>query len=535
MKRFLAPSAGRLSLNNITSTTRNHVVSNPRYWSSSFSSLLSQFQYDRNIANAIHWSSSRRFYVSSTNDEAQQQSSSTTITTAHTTNHHQQQQIYRQHSLQDGTLRHKLRNGYPTVGVVTGFYNDTDHVETLGLLGYDFLWADAEHSSAGPSSVAKLVLAAERRGMPTLVRIGYGYQNIIGHSQKFLVAGAQGIILPQCESKADVEKIVEAVKFPPLGRRGLAGERWNAWGLGPEYGTLADRVREANKNSVVGVVVESKKGIDALDEILEVPELDFVFVAPTDLSSDMGLHGQIRHPQVIEKINEAGLKIRGAGVASGMLALKQADYTFWRNKGFQVLCMVAHNMFVDGAKRLMDDVVEYELGGVDKLKKAALRLMTSDLLLNEEELRTLRNFFEEIDTSGEGKISFEEIDRALESGIFASNTSLVEKLQLILEDLAHYVGNDNALDWEDFVANTADDKKLLENENNLRLAFETWKQMDVSTATISDLTQIFGGEAVAKQAMEEVDDDSDSNMSFLEFRNAILFNKKESDNNESQR
>jgi 2-keto-3-deoxy-L-rhamnonate aldolase RhmA len=133
---------------------------------------------------------------------------------------------YRQHSLQDGTLRYKLRNGFPTVGVVTGFHNDTDHVETIGLLGYDFLWADAEHSSAGPDSVAKLILAAERRGMPTLVRIGYGYQNIIGHSQKYLVAGAQGIILPQCESREDAEKIVDAVKFPPLGKRGLAGERW---------------------------------------------------------------------------------------------------------------------------------------------------------------------------------------------------------------------------------------------------------------------------------------------------------------------
>jgi len=85
----------------------------------------------------------------------------------------------------------------------------------LGLLGYDFLWADAEHSSASPDHIANMMLAAERRGLPTIVRIGYGYQNIIGHVQKYLVAGAQGILLPQCESRKDVERIVEAVNSPP--------------------------------------------------------------------------------------------------------------------------------------------------------------------------------------------------------------------------------------------------------------------------------------------------------------------------------
>lgn len=262
-----------------------------------------------------------------------------------------------QHSLSNGTLRHKLRSGHPTLGVVTGFHNDTDHVETLGLLGYDFLWADAEHSTANASTVANLILAAERRGMPTLVRIGYGYQNVIGHSQKFLVSGAQGIILPQCECADDVTKIVEAVKFPPIGKRGLAGERWNAWGLGGRSNgegdvTLADCVRTSNENSVVGVVVESCRGIDALDEILSVEHIDFVFVAPTDLSSDMGLHGQIHHPDVVDMVDKAGQTIRAAGVSSGMLALNGDDYVKYRQLGFQVMVGVAHTMFVEGARSL---------------------------------------------------------------------------------------------------------------------------------------------------------------------------------------
>lgn len=248
------------------------------------------------------------------------------------------------------------------MGVVTGLYQDTDHVELLGLLGYHFVWADAEHSSASPSDIARLLLAAERRGLPTLVRIGYGYQAIIGHAQKYLVAGAQGILLPQCESREEVLRIVEAVKFPPIGKRGLAGERWNNWGLiGEEDSTsLAERVEESNRNSVVGIIVESPKGLDRLEEMLDVPELDFVFVAPTDLSANLGLHGQIRHPKVLELVEQAGQQIQNAGKGAGTLALSSQDYEYWRDRGFTILCSVAHNFFIHGAQQWIKAVAEIE-------------------------------------------------------------------------------------------------------------------------------------------------------------------------------
>ncbi len=278
------------------------------------------------------------------------------------------------HSFQNNRLKYRLQNGLPVTGVVSGQYRDTDHIEMLGLLGYDFLWADAEHSSAGPDDVASMILAAERRGLPTLVRIGYGYQNIIGHIQKYLVSGAQGILLPQCESRDDVERIVKAVKFPPVGQRGLAGERWNAWGLAIDPDTseslsLSKCIETSNRNSVIGVLIENQKGLDALDEIMTVPELDMIFLAPTDLSANMGLHGQIRHPEVLKKIEEAGNKIQRFNeekgneygtISVGTLVLNAEDYTYWRERNFNVLCGVAQCMFVDGAKDLLGKIQDYE-------------------------------------------------------------------------------------------------------------------------------------------------------------------------------
>ena len=264
----------------------------------------------------------------------------------------------RSHSLSDGSLKEKLRAGQPVSGVLTTYFGDTTHVETLGLLGFDFLWAEAEHSPAHSESIARLILAGERRGLPTLVRCAY-MKDLIGHVQKYLVAGAQGIILPQCENAADAEAVVEAVKFPPLGRRGLAGDRWNSWGLG-SGGDMSQRVEDCNENSIVGVMIENQAGAKALPEILQNPEVDFVSLGPTDISADMGLHGDIRHPDVVAVVEELGEQIKSAGKAAGSLILNPGDYEYWRERDFQVMCCVAHTMFIDGARSLRQSMLDYE-------------------------------------------------------------------------------------------------------------------------------------------------------------------------------
>jgi 4-hydroxy-2-oxoheptanedioate aldolase len=165
------------------------------------------------------------------------------------------------------------------------------------------------------------------------------------------------------------------VKFPPVGQRGLAGERWNAWGMATTSTdnkpiSIGECVEQSNQNSVVGVLVETQRGLDALDEILSVKELDLVFIAPTDLSADMGVHGQIRHPKVLAKVEETVKRIHeynlervAAGltkIAIGTLAISTSDYIYWKERGVQVLCGVAQCMFVDGAKGYMDTIQDYE-------------------------------------------------------------------------------------------------------------------------------------------------------------------------------
>jgi 2-keto-3-deoxy-L-rhamnonate aldolase RhmA len=121
----------------------------------------------------------------------------------------------------------------------------------------------------------------------------------------------------------------------------------------------------------VGVLVETLRGLDALEEILSIKELDLVFLAPTDLSSDLGLYGQIRHPTVLQLLEDSVNRIHKYNqeqritkqgwhaVSVGTLAVSADDYAYWRDRNVTVLCGVAQCMFVDGAKGFMDTVNEY--------------------------------------------------------------------------------------------------------------------------------------------------------------------------------
>lgn len=180
------------------------------------------------------------------------------------------------HSLADGALKRKLRDPArpPIVCCLTNMQPETSHVEMLGAMGWlDFLWLECEHSAASASDCMSTYVAAERRGLPCVTRVGCRAEDR-GHMMKHLVSGSMGIIFPTCESADQVRQVVEAVKFPPLGKRGVAGDRWCSWGLsGDDLGTC---VEMANENSVVGVMIETLEGVERLDEITQVDGSIFV-------------------------------------------------------------------------------------------------------------------------------------------------------------------------------------------------------------------------------------------------------------------
>ena len=185
-------------------------------------------------------------------------------------------------------------------------------MEILGFLGMDFVIIDAEHGVSDLESCEHQVRAAESVGISTMCRIALNLpQNIL----RYLDTGVMGAQIPQVNSAAEARATVDAVRYPPVGKRGLAGVRAAGYGIGMPLG---DYVKLANEELILCVQIETTQAVEAAAEIVATEGVDLVFIGPTDLSISMGYPGQPTHPAVMEAIEHVGVRPRspqGSGQA----------------------------------------------------------------------------------------------------------------------------------------------------------------------------------------------------------------------------
>ena len=174
----------------------------------------------------------------------------------------------------------------------------------------DFIWIDMEHTALGLDSVQGHLMTAGGRGVPALVRVRGSDQSFL---KPVLDAGADGVIVPQVRSADEVSQAVSYCRYPPLGRRGYGPRRPSNYGRIP----AAEFVAEANETVFVAAQIENVDALADLDGIAAVPGLDSLVIGPWDLSSSMGLLGQLDHPDVVAAIDTIIAKARAAGLFVG--------------------------------------------------------------------------------------------------------------------------------------------------------------------------------------------------------------------------
>lgn len=208
-------------------------------------------------------------------------------------------------------FRRRLREGPPAVGASISF-SDPQVSHALGGV-VDFLWIDLEHAAMSPEALHGHLLAARATGVPALVRVPSSGTAFI---KPVLDAGADGIIVPQVRSAAEVRAVVDDCRYPPLGRRGYGPRVPSNYGRdgGAEY------VARANRQVFVAVQIETAEALREIDQILAVTGLDSVVLGPWDLSAALGHLGEVEHPSVVAAIELVIARADAAGlpVGSGM-------------------------------------------------------------------------------------------------------------------------------------------------------------------------------------------------------------------------
>ena len=225
-------------------------------------------------------------------------------------------------------LKQALAERRPVVGVFCSTPAPVV-VEMIGWAGFDFVIIDTEHALVNPETLENMVRAAEAVGITPLVRVA---ENAPGPILRALDAGAQGVVVPRVQSRADAERAVHASRYHPEGERSLNAGRFARFGAVdlPEY------VRRANAEVLVVAMIEDAAGVEALGSILQVPGVDLVLEGAADLSQSLGMPWATRHPRVREALCRVQEAAHTRGIPFCAIPRADEDISFWWERGVRV-------------------------------------------------------------------------------------------------------------------------------------------------------------------------------------------------------
>ena len=189
-------------------------------------------------------------------------------------------------------VKQTVKSGGLAIGTMMFEFNTTGIGRIAANAGAEFAVYDMEHTGWELETIRMLIATTPRPGLVPIVRIPTTQYHFVS---RVLDMGAMGVMAPMVESADEARLLVQSAKYPPTGRRGAAfGIAHDDYGIG----TIPEVVRSSNAESLLIVQIETAKGLQNLDEIATVPEIDVLWIGLYDLANSLGLPGQMDHPQI---------------------------------------------------------------------------------------------------------------------------------------------------------------------------------------------------------------------------------------------
>ena len=188
-------------------------------------------------------------------------------------------------------LKDSLRNREKLFGAWVS-YAEPSITETFAKAGFDFLAIDMEHSTITLPQAQRIIAASQFYNVPCLPRP-------VSHSNDFfkplLESGSDGLLVQMVNTTDEVEKIINYLKYPPIGKRSYGVNRAQEYGF--EFNNY---ITNWNDESTLIIQVESIEAVNNIDNLLSFDQIDGVMIGPYDISGSLGVPGETNHPKVIE-------------------------------------------------------------------------------------------------------------------------------------------------------------------------------------------------------------------------------------------
>lgn len=200
--------------------------------------------------------------------------------------------------------------------------------------GYDCVWLDMEHHPLDEGEVRSMLAFAQLFDVDVVLRPNTREKMRLG---RYLEDGAAGLAIPQVSTADEVRDLVEKVKFPPLGERGMGSPNLQSrYGLDAR-GDHENLASHALRETFLLVQLETPAGLANLDEMAAVPGFEGFFVGPTDLALRMRHEPEQRRVGYFETLRLLNDACRRHGLVWGSNPASTAELQVFHDMGAQLL------------------------------------------------------------------------------------------------------------------------------------------------------------------------------------------------------
>ena len=242
--------------------------------------------------------------------------------------------------MRKNNVKESLKSGKIVLGSEASRISSPEIARIYAAAGFDFIFIDMQHTCFGMETVASMITVARLSNIVPIVRVPDAEYHLIARA---LDAGAMGIIVPRVNTVEQVERIVQWIRYPPDGVRGVAISPSHT-----DYGEVdpVDFLDHMNRETLLVIQIERKEALDNLDAILSVDGLDVAALGWMDLSTDLGVPGEIENSLLVNSIERVVDSCKSHGVASGMISGDLNVLSHWAGKGARFLSYSSDGMIL---------------------------------------------------------------------------------------------------------------------------------------------------------------------------------------------
>ena len=229
-------------------------------------------------------------------------------------------------------MKRALKEGKVVFGPMVSEIRSPGLAVLFAQAGFDYFFIDMEHSCFTYETVSDMIMSARAAGIPAIVRpVSRKAHEALSRP---LDSGAAGLLVPQIQTREDVESVVRWCRYQPLGERGMALSRQHTFF---EAGDTVETMARLNEEVLIALQIEHRDAIENLPDLLSVPGIDAAFVGPSDLSASMGKPGQGSDPAVEAAIRRVIEVSEAHGVIPGIHTSSIEKAKYWIGHGMKMI------------------------------------------------------------------------------------------------------------------------------------------------------------------------------------------------------